>query len=353
MTIAVIGGGLVGVRAARLLAQGDDDVTLIGSSREPAPIEGVTTTAGASRPLRSDIAVALLATDSADQPRLAERLLRRGVHVVSTADDVGAVQALWSLGGLAKARGASLIVGAAYSPGLSSLLVAWSVAAFDDVIEIDIASLGTGGPACARQHHRSMNDSAFEVRDGRLRRLRGGSGRSLVWFPESVGGADCYRAGLSEPFLLHQAFPEVPRIQARQAATRRDRLTARLPMLRAPHAEGLVGGLWVEVRGRIGGRVEHRVVGVTGTQATGSAHTAATLVGLAQRRAMPTGASTAAMVPAPAEALARVSAGVRIWTYDGSMAHPDVAAPIQAAKNWKVARSAPTSLIQAQFKLFG
>jgi hypothetical protein len=50
--------------------------------------------------------------------------------------------------------------------------------------------------------------------------------------------------------LLVPAFAGVGRVTARLAATRRDRLTARLPMLRPPHPEGGLGAVRVEVRGR-------------------------------------------------------------------------------------------------------
>jgi hypothetical protein len=46
------------------------------------------------------------------------------------------------------------------------------------------------------------------------------------------------------------------------AATRRDRLTARLPMLRRPHPEGTIGALRVEVRGTRGQVPDLRVLGV-------------------------------------------------------------------------------------------
>ena len=45
------------------------------------------------------------------------------------------------------------------------------------------------------------------------------------------------------------AFPTVERISARRSATRRDRLTARLPMLSPPHLEGGIGAVRVEARG--------------------------------------------------------------------------------------------------------
>ena len=60
---------------------------------------------------------------------------------------------------------------------------------------------------------------------------------------------DCYRAALPDALLLVPAFPGVDRVTARLAANRRDRLTARLPMLRRPHPEGGPGRVRVEVRG--------------------------------------------------------------------------------------------------------
>lgn len=355
MTIAIFGGGLVGRRVARLaLARSHQKVVLVGMSREPAPIAGVRLVTGWPSGIDPAIEVAVLAGESAEQPGLARRLLRRGVHVVSTADDLAAVQKMWSFDELARSNDASMIVGAGYSPGLSSVLVAWMVSSFDEVFDVSTASFGTGGPACARQHHRSMSATALEVRDGAIRRVRGGSGRSLVWFPEPVGGADCYRGGLAEPFLLHQAFPEIPRIQSRQAATRRDRLTARLPMLRRPHAEGLVGGLWIEVRGVVGGRVDHRVVGVTGANSTGAAHTAAALAESVVAGSFPTGAVTPAMISTPELILRRVTDAIKLWSYDGSTPPHQAASPIQAAKNWKVARPASkSSLTYVQFRVSG
>ena len=48
----------------------------------------------------------------------------------------------------------------------------------------------------------------------------------------------------------------------RVARSRRDRLTAHLPMLRPPHAEGLLGAARVEVRGRRGSAHDVHVLGV-------------------------------------------------------------------------------------------
>ena len=299
--IAILGAGLVGRRTARALSQRDNrhpnptsdqnpdptrdasndrhgEIVLVSHTRPPNPVAGVTVVRGWPHPEAIDADIVVLATESAYQPALATQLVRQGTDVVTTADNPDDIDRLWALDPVAREIGATLVVGAAYSPGVSTLLATYLARGLDSVTTISTAHFGTGGPTCAREHHRAMGSAASEVHHGALRASRGGSGRELVWFPDPIGAADCYRAGLADPFLLHQAFPTVPRIESRQAATRRDRLTARLPMLRPPHAEGLVGAVWAEVRGTIDGRVEHRAMAATAAQATGAAAMAAAFV---------------------------------------------------------------------------
>ncbi|MGB3054161.1 MAG: hypothetical protein WBB52_04885, partial [Acidimicrobiales bacterium] len=170
--------------------------------------------------------------------------------VVCTTDDVSETRRLLDLGPEAEARGVTVAVGAGFSPGLSCVLARFGADRFDTVDEIHVARLGTGGPSCARQHHAALGGEAIDWRDGGWQQRRAGSGRELVWFPDPIGGADCYRAELSDALLLVPAFPGVGRVTARLAATRRDRLTARFPMARRPHPEGGLGALRVEIRGR-------------------------------------------------------------------------------------------------------
>ena len=140
-------------------------------------------------------------------------------------------------------------------PGSVCLLARHAAAALDQVDEVHVAKVGTGGPACAEQHHRALGADGLDWRDGGWMARSGGSGRELCWFPEPVGGRDCYRAAVPDALLLVDAFGPLERVTARQAANRRDRLTARLPMLRRPHPEGGPGAIRVEVRGsRAGGR---------------------------------------------------------------------------------------------------
>jgi hypothetical protein len=160
------------------------------------------------------------------------------------------------------ARRRAMVVGAAASPGLTSLLVRQVADSFDSIDEVHVAVHGTGGPDCARQHHRALSGEALGWHDGEWLRRPAGSGRELCWFPEPVGPYDCYRSEMADPIVLRRAYPQLQRISARTSATRRDRLTARLPMLSPPNAEGGMGAVRIEVRGHRGAAREVVVAGV-------------------------------------------------------------------------------------------
>jgi hypothetical protein len=264
-SIAVIGVGVVGARVARQLTSSGIPVLLydersdvqhgLAQSLRALELSDLTKLDPITTP------VVVLATSNA-QSSLAKILLELGHHVVCTGDDVEDIRELLQLDEIARQEKRVLIVGAAACPGLSGLLVAELAPRVDTIDEIHVAFHGTGGPGCARQHHRALAGAAIGWHDGEWIDRPGGSGRELLWFPEPLGGKDCYRAELSEPLLLHRSFPEVSRISARMSATRRDRLTARLPMMSPPHAEGGVGGVRVEIRGSLNGERRTEVAGV-------------------------------------------------------------------------------------------
>lgn len=208
---------------------------------------------------------------------LAESLITAGASkIVSVADALADVDALLALDAHARRAGATLITGAGMSPGLSGLLARSLAPSLDSLEEIHVAAHGTGGPACARRHHDALGDPALAWYDGAWLERFGGSGRELCWFPEPVGARDCYRAQLADPRLLHRAFPQAMRVSARVSATRRDRLTARLPMLTPPHSGGDVGAVRVEVRGAdAGGARETLILGAAGRVAELAGATAA------------------------------------------------------------------------------
>ena len=268
--IGVVGAGVTGATAGRVLGARGARVawydTRVGAAVRAAGRWGGAPVDDAAALEVCDAVV--LASPPGHAP-FAEDLVAAGCPVVSTSDAVDDVHALLHLHAPAVARGVSLVVGAAMCPGLSGLLVAGLVERLARVDEIHVAMHGTGGPACARQHHDALGDPSSAWHDGEWISRPGGSGRELCWFPEPIGAVDCYRAALPDPILLHRAFPGLLRISARLSATRRDRLTARLPMLAPPRRHGDVGGIRVEVRGADddGGRLTH-VAGAGGRSGT-------------------------------------------------------------------------------------
>jgi hypothetical protein len=213
---------------------------------------------------------------------MVSNLVAQGVNVVSVSDNLADVLAILDIDDRALKRNASVVTGAGCVPGLSGLLVSHVKRAFETMDEVHTAVHGTGGPMCARQHHDSLAGVSVGWHDGEWLQRPAGSGRELCWFPEPVGARDCYRYASPEPILLQRAEPELQRITVRVSATRRDRLTARLPMLSPPHAEGGMGGLRVEARGVRNGRRHVEIVGVANRIATiagiVAAHTAIAMV---------------------------------------------------------------------------
>lgn len=205
--------------------------------------------------------VVVIATPS-PHALIAKELIERNISVVSTSDDIADCLNLLALSDLAKQNNVTVIIGAASSPGMSGLLVRSLRKSFDEIDEVHVALHGTGGPSCARQHHRALSGQSIGWHDGEWLRRPAGSGRELCWFPEPVSAYDCYRGELPDPLLIKRAFPELTRVTARVSATRRDRVFARLPMLIPPQAEGGMGGLRVEVRGTKNGERIVDVVGV-------------------------------------------------------------------------------------------
>lgn len=206
-------------------------------------------TARSAHHLPKDADVVVIATRAASHTEIAESAIRSASIIVSVSDAPNDVNGLLALDAQAKRTGVKIVVGAGMMPGLTDILASHGRRWFDDVREIHVSKFGTGGPDCARQHHRALKGVCIDWRDGQWRRRAGGTGRELAWFPAPVQAADCYRAALADPKLLLRQHPTVDRITSRMAATRRDRLTMHLPMLRKPHPEGLLGAVRVELRG--------------------------------------------------------------------------------------------------------
>ncbi|MCD9624437.1 saccharopine dehydrogenase family protein [Rhabdothermincola salaria] len=265
--VGIVGAGAVGARLARqLLTTGVDSVAVRDpdAARARAVVDSLGDgaehdDAEVDAPFDADVVV--LAGPGGVHADHAARFLRQGHSVVSTSDDIDDVRALLALDAEARERGRTVVVGAGFAPGLTCVLAAHGAGRFDTLTEVHVAKVGTGGPACARQHHRALGRMALDWRDGGWVQRPGGSGRELSWFPDPVGAEDCYRGALPDALVIVPAFPGVQRVTARMAATRRDRLTARLPMLWPTHPEGGPGAVRVELRGLRGGATDVVVLG--------------------------------------------------------------------------------------------
>ena len=326
MRVVVVGAGAVGVRAARqLLFLGAVDSLAVVEPAQ-ARLDAVVESLGRPATAAPDVAAAAVGADVVilAGPRghraAAEAALDHGASVVSVSDDVDDVRDLLALDAEAVERGAHVVVGAGFSPGLTCLLAALAARSFEHVEEIHVAKVGAGGPACARRHHVALQGPAVESAGGVWARRRGGSGRALIWFPDPVCGVDCYRAALPEPLVLAPAFPGVERVTARVGANRRDRLTAHLPMLRRPHPEGSLGAVRVEVRGRQGQVRSDRVLGAVDRPAVAAGAVAALAARWAvDGRLTRTGAGGLASLADPGPFLAALAdRGVKAAIFEGA-----------------------------------
>lgn len=274
----------------------------------------------ASDPTSIEADVIVLCTAGGTHGELAKQALDSGQHVVSVGDSISDIRALLGLDAEARVRNRCVVVGAGLAPGLSCLLASHAGRHFDVVEEIHVFKAGTGGPDCARQHHAALGGDAVDWRDGSYVDRRGRSGRELVWFPDPLGSRDCYRGALPDALLLVPAFPNIERVTSRISATRRDRLTALLPMLRRPHADGGPGAVRVEVRGRQGNARDVVVYGAVDHPSVA----AATVAAVATERVLDgrwgqSGARGLASVDCPVSWLGDLAQrGVKAATFEGA-----------------------------------
>ena len=342
--IAVVGAGIVGARVIRELLTPLPDGTrpasgLVVVTRRRERQEQLSRSLGADAVVRldagrqlelgDDVRVVVVARAAGDQLEVVRQQIEAGRHVVSTSDDPDEVAALLELGEWSRAVGVAVVLGATMSPGLSCLLAAHAATLLDRVDEVHVARHGVAGPACARQRLRALRGTALDWRDGDWVRRPGFSGRELNWFPDPIGGRDCYRAELAEPLLIRPALPSAQRVTARLAASRRDRALAPFPVLLPPPVEGGVGAVRVEVRGERAGERATVVYGALDRPAIASGAVAAVAAIEVLHGHVPAGAAGLAasgrQLPMLHELARR---GVRTAVFEGGMAS---AAPVTGA----------------------
>ena len=252
-TIALIGAGAVGVRAARQLVDTAGLDRLIVANRDHEQAQRLARAVGGDsvpvdRVLDEALDAVALAVPGAFGTDLGRRAVERGIPLASCADDPASIAGLTSLGALAFDRGVSVAVGCGLSPGISDVLARHAADALDDPDEVQVARIGTAGPSCATSLRQAMRADAREWHDGGWQ-IPHRQGSQLVWFPEPIGARECevIEGGIS---LVHSTVPE-----ARDAAVRAEappRWTPRWSRQRGPGSDDF-GGARIEVFGWRGG----------------------------------------------------------------------------------------------------
>ena len=326
MRIGIEGIGVVGARVARDLCgfpEVSSVVLLSGSESRRETLAGAfgAKIARAVEP-GGDLDVVVVCVPEAEQCDVARRHVAEGRHVVTTADGLEAVGRLLDLDAVAGASGRSLVVGAGFHPGLSTLLAVHAATLFDEVIEVHTASIGAAGLACTQRRAEALRGEGREWRDGTWHDARAGSSKELLWFPDPMGSHDCWRGDLADPVLIHRVLPTATRITARAADQPRPAVRrVREAIGRGPERFDAVGALRVEVRGRRLGATDSVIYGVMDHPSVACAAVAATAAVAVGRPEAIRGAIGLAEAVDSRVALSELAhRGVRACVFEGSAA---------------------------------
>jgi hypothetical protein len=254
--VLLVGAGAVGRRTARQLAETDGigRVLVVDQDHKTAqevaeaigdPVEALPWTPAGDLP--DGVDVVAVAAEGLIEPSVAERAIEARIPAAFCADDPRTITALLGLSGSAESAGVSLAAGCGLAPGLSDVLARHAADALEEVSEMLVARCGSSGPACRDGGGQRHADHLDEWRGGAWVRERTGTGRSLVWFPDPVGGQDCRRSPSGQVALLVDAFPGLQRASMRLASEPANPTGRRRGR---PDPDGEWGAVWVEVRGR-------------------------------------------------------------------------------------------------------
>ena len=266
MRVGIVGTGEVGRRVAKLLAT-DESVSAVvlvsGLAKTRSRLRGalgpkIESTDDGQPLLDARLDVVVLCNPEEEQLAVTWQALAAGAHVISLADSVATVAGILGLEDFAREVGRSIVVGAGASPGLSTLLARHAADLFEEIDEVTIGVVGTGGPACVERRSRAVRTDTQEWRDDQWVDCAARSGSELIWFPDPLGGVDCARGDLSEALLLRRVLPSAPSISAKvgRPAGRPNRFR------RDTGAGAEPGAVRVSVSGRIDGVPDTVVYGV-------------------------------------------------------------------------------------------
>jgi len=330
MRVGLIGTGAVGRRAGReLVARAEvSELVVVGRSSRavgrlaeslgPKALGRTVEQIDADSLAATGIGVAVVCTPDELQPDHVRAALGARAHVVSVADSSASVDAVLGADDYAREIGRTVVVGAAMSPGWTTLLAAHAAELFDGIDEIAAAVTGVAGPACHERRSQAVRTDTQEWRDGDWAECAARSAPELVWFPEPVGAVDCARGDTADGMLLHRRWPDVPQLVVKLGTTdgrplpRGVRRWRRSPEPREP------GAVRVAVSGRIDGQPATVVYGLSATPAAATGVLVALAAGSLAAGELAPGALPVGEALDPVLVLrAAAERGVRALVYDG------------------------------------
>ncbi|HPB44354.1 MAG: hypothetical protein M9952_01055 [Microthrixaceae bacterium] len=209
-----------------------------------------------------DVDVVVLASPDEHHATAASAALAGGAHVVSLADSAATVTELLSLNEFAREVGRSVVVGAAASPGVSTLLAIHAGTLFSRIDQVDIAVTGTAGPTCIDRRARANRTETQEWRDAMWVDCGARSAPELVFFPDPVGSIECARGDLSESLVLRRVMPNVDLLSIKVAKEPVSPVQRAGRRSRRPEREIEPGAQRIMVSGEIDGVPETVVYGL-------------------------------------------------------------------------------------------
>ena len=231
MKVIILGGaGDMGSRAVRELAQDPEverltiaDANLqaaerLAGSLGGAPVDVARVDARDHDALRAtvsgyDVAASAIGPFYLFEELVASAVVDAGVPYVSICDDYDGTQAVLGLDARARQAGVAVLTGLGWTPGISNVLARKAADALEEVEEVNVSWAGSAsdseGFAVILHTIHIFTGQVPSYRDGRELRVRAGSGRERVRFPEPVGQVDVYHVGHPEPVTIPRFMPGV------------------------------------------------------------------------------------------------------------------------------------------------
>jgi hypothetical protein len=268
--------------------------------------------------------VVVLCTPDQTQVDLAAAAMASGAHVVATADSLQTRGQFSELDDLARQHGLSVVVGAAMSPALSTVLALHAATLFDPVLAVSVGLAGFWGKEC-RERRRLVRTDAIDIRAGEEIRYPKGSGREVLFFPDPLGGLECERDDFLDAVEIFGALTR--RENATSKGTPENMVDVSVRVVTTPvvrghgHGRGVPaesGGLRVEVSGRTARTLSSVVYGLVGDPVDLSAIVSAVAARRLVRGHGPTGVIGVHELGSPKELLADfIEAGIAPMVYEG------------------------------------